>query len=174
MGNFCPGRPEPDEYAPYAAQYVALVEGSDILAALDREPAVVPGLVSSLSEERAGHRYAPEKWSVKQVVGHVADTERIFAYRALRIARGDQTPLAAFQQNGYVDAAGFDRRSLADLLHEFSTVRAASVSLLKSFDPEAWTRRGVASEHPVSVRALAYLIAGHELHHAAILKEKYL
>lgn len=174
MPNSSSGRPGPDEHAPYYAKYVALVEGSDILATLDRETPPVVSLLSSLNEERANYRYAPDKWSVKEVIGHIADAERIFAYRALRIARGDQTPLTSFEQNSYVTAGGFDRRSLSGLAQEFSDVRAATVSLLKSLAPEAWTQRGVASNNEISVRALAYIIAGHELHHAAILQEKYL
>jgi hypothetical protein len=106
-------------------------------------------------------------------VGHIADSERVFAYRALRIARGDQTPLPGFEQEDYVRAAHFNRRKLADLVEEFSDVRLASLALFSSLDQEAWLCRGVASDHPVTVRALAYIIAGHELHHRRILEERY-
>lgn len=174
MANQPSGRPGADEHAPYYAKYISLVEGEDILAVLHRTPPPVVALLSGMSEEKADYRYAPGKWSVKEVLGHLADAERIFAYRALRISRRDQTPLPGFEQDGYVAAGGFGQRSLARLLAEFSTVREATLALLESLDPEAWTRTGVASNHPVSVRAVAYMTAGHELHHAAILRERYL
>ena len=126
-----------------------------------------------ISEERAGFRYAPEKWSIREVVGHLLDTERVMAYRALRIARGDTTPLAGFEENSYVEAAGFDARPLPDLVAEFGLVRTATLALLRGFDEVAFQRRGTASGWPVSVRALAFIIAGHERHHAGLLRERY-
>ncbi len=130
-------------------------------------------LLRGLSEAAAMHRYEHGKWSVKEVVGHLADIERIMAYRALRIARGDTTPLPGFDENAYVPVAKFDARSLADLVGELRTSRAATLALLRTFDADAWRRRGTASGKPVSVRAIAYMIPGHERHHVEILRTRY-
>jgi uncharacterized damage-inducible protein DinB len=166
--------PDHSEYAPYYGQYISLVPGSDIAGALERQARETVALLAALTEEQANHRYAPEKWSVKEVVGHVTDTERIMSYRALRIARSDQTPIEGFEQDDYVRAALFGNRPLASLLEEFTAVRQATLRLFQSLEGEAWTRRGIASQRPFSVRALAWLIAGHELHHRKILQERYL
>jgi hypothetical protein len=166
-------RPAPGDYAPYAEQYVSLVTGGDILESLQSQLKQTAILFSGRSERDGNFRYAPDKWSVKEVVGHVSDTERIFSYRAMRIARGDQTPLEGFEQDDYVDSANFGARQLSDLVEEYVDVRQASLSLFNSLDDEAWLRRGVASNNPVTVLALAYLIAGHELHHRKILEERY-
>ncbi len=166
-------RPATGDYAPYAEQYIALVTGDSILDVLKTQLKQTATLFSGRSERDGNFRYAPEKWSVKEALGHVADTERIFAYRALRIARGDQTPLAGFEQDDYVRAARFGERKLADIVEEYEDVRQASLALLRSLDEEAWKRRGVASGNPVTVLALAYLIAGHELHHRKIIEERY-
>ena len=166
-------RPAPGDYAPYAEQYILLVAGDDILYTLDAQHKQTATLFSGRSERDGNFRYAPGKWSLKEVVGHVADAERIFAYRAMRIARGDQTPLAGFEQDDYVRAARFGARKLADIVGEYADVRQASLALFRSLDEEAWLRRGVANGNPVTVLALAYLIAGHELHHRKILDERY-
>jgi len=166
-------RPAPGDYAPYAEQYVVLVAGDDIVEALATQLKQTVTLFSGRSERDGNFRYAPDKWSVKDVLGHVADAERVFAYRALRIARGDQTPLAGFEQDDYVRGARFSGRKLADVAEEYADVRQASLALFRSLDEEAWLRRGVASNNPVTVLALAYLIAGHELHHRKILDERY-
>jgi hypothetical protein len=166
-------RPAPGDYAPYAEQYVVLVSGGDILETLKTQLKQTATLFSGRSERDGNFRYAPDKWTAKEVVGHVADTERIFAYRALRIARGDQTPLAGFEQEDYVRAARFGARKLADVVEEYADVRQASLALFQSLDEEAWLRHGLASENRVTVLALAYLIAGHELHHRKILEERY-
>jgi hypothetical protein len=166
--------PDPSEYAPYYGRYIMLVGGHDVVAALQDQPRETLALLSGLSEEQGNYRYAADKWSIKGVLGHVIDTERVFSYRALRFARNDQTPLASFEQDGYVRAGGFADRRLADLIEEFVCVRRASGWLFRTLPPEAWMRRGIASDNPVTVRALAYIIAGHELHHRAVLKEKYL
>ncbi len=131
-------------------------------------------LLGGLDERRANHRYAPGKWSVKEVLGHVTDCERVFAYRALCIARGDETPLPSFDQDSYVARAGSERRALAELLAEFEGVRASSLSLFRSLDGEAWERRGTASGIPVVACAFPWIIAGHELHHRRVLAERYL
>ena len=120
------------------------------------------------------HRYASGKWSIKEVVGHMCDTERIMAYRALRIARGDQTPLPGFEQDDYVRAAGFDSISMSDLTEEFRLIREATLPLLRGFDEQALERRGTANKVSISVLALAYIIAGHERHHVSILRSRYL
>ena len=130
-------------------------------------------LLSGRNEEDGNYRYAPDKWSAKEVLGHVCDTERIFAYRALRFSRADATPLAGFEQDDYVRNGPFANRSLEDLVEDFIAVRRASISLFRNLDEAAWSCRGVANKSEVTVRALAYIIAGHELHHRRILEEKY-
>jgi hypothetical protein len=167
------GRPKPDEYAPYYEKYVSLVTSEDVLTALEAQRVQTTHLLGARGERDGNFRYAPEKWSVKEVVGHVNDAERIFAYRALRIARGDQTPIEGFEQDDYIKTGGFDSRTLADLTEEFAQIRGTTMALLRAFPREAWTRSGTASQKTVSVRALAYIIAGHELHHRRILEEKY-
>jgi hypothetical protein len=166
-------RPAPGDYAPYAEQYVSLVTGDDIVGILIAQHKQTQTLFSGHSERDGNFRYAPDKWTVKEVIGHMADTERIFAYRAMRFARGDQTPLSGFEQEDYVRGARFGARKLTDVVGEFADVRQASLALFRSLDEEAWLRRGVANGNPVTVLALAYLIAGHELHHRKILNERY-
>ncbi len=170
---FTIARPQAGEYAPYYDRYISLVQGDDILNTLDQQRRQMLLLLSGRDEEDGNFRYAPEKWSAKEVLGHVCDTERIFAYRALRIARSDATPLEGFEQDDYVRNGGFAQRSIGDLVEDFIAVRRATLSLLRDLDEAAWARRGVANKNEVSVRALAYIIAGHELHHRRILEEKY-
>lgn len=167
-------RPSAGEYAPYFEKYVALVKAPDVLGLLEAQSRELQGLLSPLSEAQGGSRYAPDKWTIKESLGHVVDAERVFSYRALRIARGDQTPLASFDQDGFVKAGNFDARSLADLLDEHAAVRRASLALYRSFAEEAWDRRGVASTKEITVRALIYITAGHELHHLNLFRDKYL
>ncbi|MFN2597963.1 MAG: DinB family protein [Pyrinomonadaceae bacterium] len=174
MSATAPARPGTDEYAPYYEKYVSLVPAGGIVETLRRQSADTLALLRSLTEEQAASRYEPGKWSVKEVVGHICDGERVFAYRALRFARNDSTPLPGFDQDPYVAAGNFDARTIRDLADEFESVRAATLSLFASLDEEAWARRGAANDTPVSVRALAHIIAGHELHHVGILREKYL
>jgi hypothetical protein len=170
---FTIARPQAGEYAPFYDRYVSLVEGEDILNTLDQQRRQMMLLLSCRQEEDGNFRYAPDKWSAKEVLGHICDTERIFAYRALRIARADATPLEGFEQDDYVRNGPFAQRPVADLVEEFIAVRRATISLLRNLDEAAWARRGVANKNEVSVRALAYIIAGHELHHRRILEEKY-
>ena len=167
-------RPAPDEYAPYYGKYVSLVP--------DDEMNVIQHLADQHHESvdvlrkakgKGDFSYSPGKWTIKEVLGHMCDTERIMAYRALRFARGDKTDLAGFEQDDYVATANFNNRSMEDLLEELWSVRAATLSLAKHLPKESLTRRGVASGNPVTVRALFYIIAGHERHHIAILKERY-
>lgn len=168
-----PGRPQADEHAAYYAPYIALVPDGDIIGALADQHRTTQLRLAAVTEAQGAFRYAEGKWSVKEVLLHVADAERIFAYRLLRVARGDATPLAGFDENAYAVAAGCEARSMADVAAEFSTVRAATLSLVAGLPPEAWGRRGTANNYPVSVRALAYVIAGHELHHLQVLRERY-
>jgi len=170
---FTVARPQADEYAPYYERYISLVQGDDILNTLDQQRREMMLLLSCRDEEEGNFRYAPEKWSAKEVLGHVCDSERVFAYRALRIARADATPMEGFEQDDYVRSGGFAQRPVGDLVEEFIAVRRATISLLRNLDEAAWVRRGIANKNEVSVRALAYIIAGHELHHRRILEEKY-
>jgi uncharacterized damage-inducible protein DinB len=166
--------PDPSEHAPYYGRYISLVPGQDILAVLPQQIQDTRALLSPLREEDGNLRYAPGKWSVKQVLGHLIDSERIFCYRALRIARGDQTPLPGFEQDDYVRDGPFEHCRLADLVEEFDDVRKATVDFFRNLDEPAWSRWGTANEDKVTVRATAYIIAGHELHHWRLLQEKYL
>src|SRR5271168_1860712 len=167
-------RPQPGENAPYLDRYISLVPGNDILATLDEQRRQTLLLPCGRTEADGDLRYAPDKWSLKEVLGHLNDTERIMSYRALRISRGDQTPIEGFEQDDYVRNGPFGRTSLPDLIEDYIAVRRATISLFRNLDDEAWTRRGTANKNEVTVRALAYLIAGHELHHRRIIEEKYL
>jgi hypothetical protein len=166
-------RPKPGEYNPYYDRYISLIPGNDIVATLTAQLPKTVALLSSRSEQDGELRYAPGKWSVKELVGHMIDTERIMAYRALRIARGDRTPLAGYEQDDYVREGPYADLRLADLVEEFKTVRAATLSLFRNLRSEDWIRAGFANNDDVTVRALAYIIAGHELHHRQILEERY-
>lgn len=166
-------RPDATEYAPFYASYVARVPEQDVLAALRSSGRDLAATLSAVPESRGDHRYADGKWSVREVIGHLIDAERIFTYRALRIARGDATPLPSFDENEYVRNAASDRRTLADLIEELALVRESSLRLFESLPSDAWTRRGVASGKDVSVRALAYITVGHARHHHHILRERY-
>jgi DinB family protein len=166
-------RPQPGEYAPYYDKYISLVPGDDALGALEAQRLLTLQLFAAHSERDGNFRYAPDKWTVKEVMGHINDCERIFAYRALCIARGDKGELPGFEQDDYVRAGGFKDRTLAGLGEEFAHIRNATIALFRSLDKEAWQRRGVANKTEVSVRALAFIVAGHELHHRLILEERY-
>lgn len=167
-------RPQSDEYNEFYAGYVGRVpEGGDLLALLNGQPEALRSLLENTTDEQASTRPAPAEWSVKEVLGHIADTERVFAYRLLRIARGDQTPLPGFDQDAFVNATDFNRRSLADLLDEFDFQRRANMLLAASLTDEEIDRRGTASSNPISVRALLYILAGHVLHHIESFKTDY-
>ncbi|MGH7471185.1 MAG: DinB family protein [Longimicrobiales bacterium] len=169
-----PQRPEQSEYAAYYHRYIERVPDGDIRMILRAQLADTMAMLRPLTEEQSAYRYAEGKWSIKQVVGHVVDAERIFLYRALRIARGDQTPLPGYNENVYADIAGFDQRPLRSLLAELEATRASTASFFQNLPEEAWARSGTANSYPVSVRALAFTIAGHELHHREILQTRYL
>jgi len=166
-------RPGADEYAAPYAPYIAALPEWDILALLERQRAEVVSLFRAIPEERGTFRYQPGKWSIVDVINHLIDAERIFSVRALRIARGDTTPLPGWDENEYAAAAGADGRSPDELATEFDAVRRATIALFQSFDPEAIARRGTANNHSVTVRALIYIIAGHVEHHRRVLAERY-
>ena len=166
-------RPAADEYAPYYGKYIGLVEGDDVLPHLVSQVERTWRMLSTLDDKRASHRYEPGKWSVKQVVGHLSDVERVFTYRALRMSRADATPLPGFDENAYVDNATFDDRPIEDLALEFRAVRSATIALFASLPESALVRRGTANDVPFSVRSFAWICAGHELHHRKLLVERY-
>ncbi len=167
-------RPQEGDYALYYQKYVALVPSGDFLEILHEQRRELIDLLTPLTEAQAEFRYAPGKWSIKEVIGHISDAERIFAYRLLRIARGDTTPLASFEQDPYIRNGNFSARKLSDLLQEFSVVRESTICLIRSLDDAAWLRRGTASQKEVSVLALAFIIAGHDRHHRMALEKQYL
>ena len=166
-------RPEATEHAPYYGKYTALVPDGSIVDTLRTQRAETTALLAAVPADREEHRYADGKWSVKEVVGHLADGERVFAYRLLRFSRGDETPLPGFDENTYVPAGAFGARTLRSLAEEFRAVREATLRLLEGLDERALSRIGVASDNAVTVRALAWIIAGHERHHVALLRERY-
>ncbi len=174
MSYLLNSRPHEGEYAPYYGKYIELVPAGDLIATLIQQINDTLALLRGLSEAQAETRYEPGKWSIKEMLGHLIDTERVMSYRALRIARADETPLPGFEQDDYVRAASFDSRTLANLLEEYLAVRAATVALFRNLEAAAIARRGTANNVPVTVRALAYIIAGHERHHVNVLREKYL
>lgn len=174
MAHTTISKPEAAEYAPYYAKYVALVHENDCVKALTNQLPVTLELLRGISEEKAAFRYAPDKWSIKQMIGHICDTERIFAFRALCFARGEKAKIPGMEQDEYVAAADFDARTLADLTDEFETVRRATLSLFRHLSDEAWQQRGVASDNEITVRALAFIIAGHERYHVKMLQKMYL
>lgn len=167
-------RPAATDYPTFAAGYVASVPDVDVIDALRDGGRELLAIVAGIPEERGGFRYAHDKWTIREMLGHVIDAERIFTYRALRIARGDATPLPGFEENAYVTMAGSDARTLAGLATEFEAVRLASVLLFESLPGDAWSRRGSVNGSDVTVRALAFIAAGHAMHHRRILRERYL
>lgn len=173
MTSTCPGRPAPDEYAQFYAGYVARVPEGDIVAILQAQLAASQALLAPLSQAQALARPTPEDWNILEVLGHITDGEQVFAYRALRIARGDTTPLAGFEQDDYVRAAHSSDLPLEMLLATYAAQRQATLALLRGLTAEAWLRRGTVSGRPCSARAWAYIAAGHELHHIADFHERY-
>jgi uncharacterized damage-inducible protein DinB len=167
-------RPAVTEYAQPYANYVANVPESDILTAIEQQSVETQKLLASLDETKAAYRYAEGKWSVKEVIGHFIDAERIFAFRALAIARGETQPLPGFEEEDYVRNASFDSWKLGDLAEHYALVRRSNIVLFHNLPDEAWTRRGIASDFPITVRAIAWIIVGHERHHVKVLRERYL
>jgi len=174
MTEYLSTKPDASEYAEYYGRYIKLVPEGNILNILETQIDETLQLVENLNDHQANFRYGDGKWSIKEMVGHISDTERVFSFRGLCFGRNDKTPLPSFEQNGYVENGDFDSRSLLDLTDEFRAIRKATLVLFKSFAESVWMRRGTASGFEFTVRAVAYIISGHELHHRYILKERYL
>jgi DinB superfamily len=166
-------RPATDEYASSFQVYVQRVPDGDVLQHLRAQGERTLAMFAQVDEAKGGFRYAPEKWTVKRLLLHVADGERLFCYRAMCVARGEQASLPGFDENVYAANDGSDGRRLRDVVAEFASVRAATLTLFSGFDDAAWQRRGIANGKLVTVRALPWIIAGHELHHLAVLRERY-
>ncbi len=166
-------RPAPTDYAGFYANYVSLVPEEEVLSAIETQSSETQKLMASIDEARGAYRYAEGKWSVKEVFGHVTDAERVFGYRALCIARGDQTSLPGFDEQEYMRLANFDDWRIGDLAELYALNRRANIVFFRNLPEEAWDRRGVANNSPVTVRALAYIIVGHERHHVKVLRERY-
>ncbi|GHA53729.1 DinB family protein [Pontibacter akesuensis] len=166
--------PAPEEYSGLIANYVQQAKTENLLEGLTASYLFITGLVQGLSEEQLHYRYAPGKWSIKELLVHMIDAERIFTYRALRFARQDKTELPGFDEGAYTQAAKADARDINSIIAEYTSLRTATIELFKSFDAEALNQRGVASGLEVSVRALGFVILGHEVHHQKIMRERYL
>ncbi len=166
-------RPSEHEYAPYYATYVSLVDGDDILAALESQLGEVARAVASVPAAREQYRYAPGKWSVREVLGHILDSERVFGFRAFCISRGEKAPLPSFDENMYVERSHYNESSLADLASAISAIRKSNLGFFRRLDEEQWREIGRASGHAVSVRALAWILVGHARHHLNVLRERY-
>jgi hypothetical protein len=166
-------RPQAGELPAFFAGYVSEVPAGDVLATLEREGESALRFLRGVPRDLLDHAYAPGKWTVREILAHVSDSERVFAYRALRFGRGDATPLAGFEQDDWVPESGAGRRPWEEMLDEFRVVRAATLHLFGSLAPDQWLRRGVANDLEISVRGLAWVMAGHELHHRRILVERY-
>jgi hypothetical protein len=167
-------RPQANEYPPDLGRYISLVAEDDVVGAMERQTKETAALLASIGEETSTFRYAPEKWSIKQIVGHVTDGERVFAYRLLCIARGEMQSLPGFDENDYMRGANFDDLPFAEIVDGLAAVRRSTLSLLRGLSEEAWTRTGIANQNKVSVRAIAYGLVGHERHHLRVLRERYL
>lgn len=166
-------RPQADEYAPYFERYIALVPEADPLPVLDAQSGILAGMSASLPASKEQFRYADGKWTIREVFGHLIDAERVFGYRSFCISRGESAPLPAFDEDAYVLRSGYDRRTVADLVREFTLVRQSNLSFLSALTSEQWKSIGTASGKPISVRALPFIMAGHVRHHLRILHERY-
>lgn len=173
MSSITISRPQPEEAAPFYHGYIAEVPNEHLGAQLENQLKEVEQLFGGVTDLQALYRYAEGKWSIKEILGHLSDTERIFGYRLLRIGRGDATPLSGFDENAYVPAGRFDGRPLPMLLAEFRAVRLSTIALLEGLPADCWTRRGLANGKAISARALAYIIVGHVVHHLGTLRERY-
>lgn len=167
-------RPEPTEYVPLAEKYIQLVPEGKLHEILQRQQEQTVSLLQDISEEQAGYRYAEGKWSLRTVLGHIADVERLWNYRIFRIARGDARELAGYDRDIFAHNAPFESLPIAEVLRDYSAVRQSTISLITHLSDEAMRRLGDFNEHPLSARAAAFIIAGHEIHHIQIIKEKYL
>jgi hypothetical protein len=167
-------RPDKSEYDPYYERYISLIPGDDPVAALAAQPTELQDMFTALPDEKGTYRYEDGKWSVKEVLGHLIDGERIFAYRVFRIARADETPIEGFEQDGYIENAHSNERSFGGLLEEFNLLRRANLLFFDHLRDEQWRLVGVANNSRISVRAIAFIMAGHVRHHTNILSERYL
>jgi len=167
-------RPDPNEYAPYYERYISLVPEDDIAGALAAQPDEIGSLLGDVPEEKGTYAYADGKWTIKELLSHLIDGERIFSYRALRISRGDKTPIEGFEQDDYIENSNANNRTFADLLEEFTLERQANLRLFNNISEEGSKRIGTASDNPVSARAIVWIMAGHVRHHIGVLKERYL
>ena len=173
MSRFTFAAPAPDEYAPYYGTYIQLLPPGDILDILEAQLHETLGLLRSCTEEQAGFSYAPGKWTVKEVIGHIIDTERVFAYRGLCFARGDRTPLPGFEQDDYVLGAEFNTRSSENLAGEFEHLRRSNIFLFRTWSEAVQSRRGTANNFAITARAIPFILAGHERHHLNVLRDRY-
>jgi hypothetical protein len=167
-------KPKTGDYNPYYDTYISLIEDDDIIKVLEEQLKSAETYLRTHSEENGNYYYEKGKWTVKEVLGHVIDTERIMAYRALAFARNEKQALPGFEQDDYVAESNFNKRTLDDLINEFKIVRESNINLFKSFDEEILNRRGTASDSEITVLALIYIIAGHEKHHIKILRVRYM
>lgn len=167
-------RPEKTEYDPYYETYVSLVPGGDLLGVLEGQPAELRSIFAGMPEEKGGFAYADGKWTIKELLGHLTDGERMFMYRIFRISRGDTTPIEGFEQDGYIENGRFNQRSFDDLIEEFALLRSANMIFFNTLADVAWLRMGTANNCEITVRALAYIMAGHIRHHINVLKSRYL
>ncbi len=167
-------RPELSEHPGYYTHYIGLVKGDNILKQLEDQVIDTQAIISEIPEEKETYAYAPGKWTIKEVLGHIIDTERIMAYRALRFARKDKTALQGFDENEYVANSDYNKRTLYDIAHEFAIVRESNLALFKHFNEEALDQRGTANNNEATVRAILFMIAGHANHHLNVIKTKYL
>jgi hypothetical protein len=166
-------RPDPDEYAPFFAGYVSLVPETEVLSVLAGQPAEVRGVAASIPEGRETFRYAPGKWSIRELLGHVGDAERVFGYRAFCVSRGEKAPLPGFDESEYIAESGYDELKVVEIAEDFAALRASNLAVLDRLAPGRWSNVGVANGKRVSLRALAYIMAGHVRHHLAVLKARY-
>lgn len=173
MGTVSLTRPAPTEHHAYFAGYISLVPDGDFFANMESQARESARMLRSVSEEKSQFRYAPGKWTIRELLGHLIDSERVFMYRALTFARSDPTNLPSFDENMWAKASNAAGRSMKELIAEFEAVRAATLAMLRGFTEEQFARSGIANNNQVSVRALAYITAGHERHHIRILREKY-
>jgi DinB superfamily len=167
-------RPKPEEAAPYYFKYIDLVASGDIVSALETQLQETTAFLATISEEKSLHRYAPDKWTIREVLRHVIDGERVFAFRAFWFARGSADPLPGFEQDDFVKTSGADEIDWASHVEEFQRVRLSNISFFRNLPAEAWSREGIASDNPFTVRAIAYILAGHVNHHLSVIKQHYL
>ena len=167
-------RPETNEFAPYYNNYISLIDGDGVMSVLNSQTNEIRSMLTNVPEEKGAFAYEAGKWTIKELLSHLIDGERIFAYRVFRISRGDKTPLEGFEQDDYIENSNANNRSFADLLDEFDLQRQSNLLMVNNISDEGSKRMGTASDNPVSVRALTYVMAGHVSHHIKILNERYL